>query len=845
MTILHHILERVAAAPVLLVACDFDGTISPLVPDPNEAAAHPGALGAITRLAGLRQTAVAVVSGRGLADLKARLPVSPRVHLVGSHGAEGLVPGAGPDEAARSLLSRLESLAAAAAAGRRGLRVESKPFGVALHYRSAMPDDARDACAAFERALKPLQGVHIRHGSMVLEAAVSSADKGAALRTLRQRLGASTVVFIGDDHTDEDVFAVLTPTDVSIKVGPGETRGAERLANPEEVARFLQELAESRDRDLSLRPIVPIQNHSVLSDQRTLAVVSPHANVNWLCLPRIDSSSIFAELLGGPHAGFFSIAPDSSPGVPAPTQHYTPDSFVLVTEWPGLRITDYLDCGGGRAFQRPGRSDLVRVIEGDSRALVRFAPRADFGRAATRLIRREGGLEVEGAADPMVLYSPGVVWTIADDGPHQTATSQVDPSSGPVTLELRFGVSSLLPHIRPEPERRHRTEQFWKGWASSLRLPSRRAELVRRSALVLKALIFGPSGAISAAATTSLPEHLGGVRNWDYRYCWPRDAALSAAALVRIGNTGVAMRLLDWLLSVVDRCESPDRLRPLYGVAGETLGPEAELSELCGYAGSRPVRIGNAAAGQVQLDVFGPITNLVAMLAERGEPVSPDHWRLTRAKVQAVEARWGEPDHGIWEVRGPKRHHVHSRLMCWHTVDRALAVERSVSGTQNASWIALRDRIREDLLTHGYKASVGAFTAAYDGEDLDASALAIGLTGFLPPGDDRFIQTVNAVNRSLRRGPLVYRYSTEDGLPGPEGGFLLCTSWLIECLVILGRVTEAESLFAGLAALAGPTGLFTEEFDETLEVGLGNFPQEYSHLGLINAAVALENARPA
>ena len=349
----------------------------------------------------------------------------------------------------------------------------------------------------------------------------------------------------------------------------------------------------------------------------------------------------------------------------------------------------------------------------------------------------------------------------------------------------------------------------------------------------------GPTGAITAAGTTSLPEHLGGVRNWDYRHCWPRDAALAAAALMRLGNTGTAMRLLDWLLSVVDRCESPDRLRPIYTVTGADLGPEAEISSLSGYGDSRPVRIGNAAAQQVQLDVFGPIVDLVAMLAERGSPISPDHWRLTRAMVAAVEARWHEPDHGIWEIRGPTRHHVHSKCMCFLTIDRALVVHEAVMGKPNHAWTTLRDQIRADVLAHGFSDSAGAFVSHYGSTELDAAALYVGLTGLIDHRDPRWARTVDAIDAGLRRGPIVQRYLFDDGLPGPEGGFYICTGWLIEALLTLGRRHQALALFEQFAALAGPTGIFAEQYDATDHLALGNVPQAYSHLALINAAVAL------
>jgi GH15 family glucan-1,4-alpha-glucosidase len=561
----------------------------------------------------------------------------------------------------------------------------------------------------------------------------------------------------------------------------------------------------------------------------------------WLCVPRIDSGALFAELVGGTEAGYFSIEPVST-GAP-PRQTYAGDSFVLTTRWDGVTVTDYFDCTAGRPFQRAGRTDLVRVLEGSGRVVVRFAPRIDFGRVATRLNPREGGLEVDGGSDPVALCSPGVSWSISEDGPHQTAVAEIDLHGAPIALELRYGVASLKAGVPSEPERRRQTERFWSGWAGTLRLPNVLADQVRRSALALKALCQGPTGAIAAAATTSLPAPLGGVRNWDYRYCWPRDACLAGAALIRLGNTGTAMKLLDWMVGVVDSLESPERLRPIYTVSGGNLGSEAEIGQLAGYGRSRPVRVGNAAANQVQLDVFGPIVDMVALLSEAGAPVTPQYWRLVEAMVRAVAARWQEPDHGIWELRTLKRHHVHTKVMCWQAVSRAMVLAEHVLGRARPDWAALRDTIAAEVMELGWSTQIGAFTSAYGESTLDAATLLIGLTGLVPVTDPRFISTVEAVSRALRVGPTVYRYRYDDGLPGIEGGFNLCTGWMIESLCLIGRVDEAVDLLNRYAALAGPTGLLSEQFDPDTGLSLGNFPQAYSHLALINAAVRVAAAR--
>ncbi|MEO1512260.1 MAG: glycoside hydrolase family 15 protein, partial [Planctomycetota bacterium] len=363
-----------------------------------------------------------------------------------------------------------------------------------------------------------------------------------------------------------------------------------------------------------------------------------------------------------------------------------------------------------------------------------------------------------------------------DEGPHQTAIAEFDLSQfgGRVVLELRYGSGSLEPSVNEEPKRRSLTDKVWAPWVSRLGLPEglapELAESVRRSALVLRALSHGPTGAIAAAATTSLPESIGGVRNWDYRYCWPRDAAMSGSALVRLGCNDEAIRLLDWILGVVDTLPSSDRVSPIYTVVGHELPAEAEITELAGYAGSRPVRVGNAASRQVQLDVFGPIVELAWLLAERGAPLSGEHFRLVEAMVRAVEARWEEPDHGIWEIRGPRRHHVHSKVMCWQTAQLGSLVSIKLRGKRNPDWEALRDRIAVDVLERGWNEDLGTFTTAYNHSDLDAAVLAIGLSGLLSEDDPRWLKTVEAVERELRVGPTVYRYLMDDGLPGMRAG---------------------------------------------------------------------------
>lgn len=838
MTPTDDLLDRLARSPVLLVAADYDGTLAPIVPDPAAAAPDREALAAMRMLAELPNTHAAVISGRALDELT-RLSGAPRgVHLVGSHGGEfeaGFAASLSDD--ARALRTRLSDLCRRLAGEHPGFVVEDKPAGVAFHYRNAAPGAARAALERLAAAVAGEPGARVRHGKAVVELSVVDTSKGHALSLLRARLGATAVVFLGDDQTDEDAFAVLSGPDAAVKVGPEETRAPWRLDGQARVAPLLGDLAQRRQRWVFGASATPIERHAILSDQRSLAVVSPTGEIVWLCLPRLDSPALFAALLGGPPAGSFDVRPD--PAGDAPAQQWDGDSFVLRTQWADLRVTDYFDCSAGRAHQRAGRSELLRVLEGRGRVNVRFAPRLNFGRTPTRISAVEGGLVVDGSLDPICLHAPGVRWRIADEGAHQTALGELVLSEAPAILELRFGTGHVGPGVVPEADRRRQTLRHWQAWAATLRLPTLEPELVKRSALVVRALTYGPTGAIAAAGTTSLPEQIGGARNWDYRYCWPRDACLAAAALVRLGNTGHAMKLLDWLLGVVDECESPDRLRPLYTVLGRELGPEGEISELPGYRGSRPVRVGNAAAEQVQLDVFGPIVDLVAELADRGAGISGEHLRLVDAMVGAVALRWREPDHGIWEIRTERRHHVHSKVMCWLTVDRALRVLGRVMGRAREDWAALRDAIAADVLAHGWKPGVGSFTGTYDRDEPDAAALWVGLSGMLPPGDPRFAGTVAFVERHLLDRGCVRRYVGDDGLPGGEGAFNLCTAWLIESLALLGRTDEADDLFRRYCRLAGPTGLMAEEVDPHTGEALGNFPQLYTHLGLINAAVRL------
>lgn len=639
---------------------------------------------------------------------------------------------------------------------------------------------------------------------------------------LREQTSATAVL-----HIDHPTAPAGGAADLTIAVG------RDGIADPTAVARFLATLAEERREWVTGGPSVPIERLTMLGNGRTVALVTPSASVTWLCYPMPDSPALFASLLGGADAGHFSVVPV---GVGRPlAQRYLPGTMTVETRWSGFKVVDYLSHD-----TPPHRTDLIRVIEGNRRARVEFAPRPEFGNIPVRLAVEADGLRLLDTVDPVVLRAPGVEWKIYCEDGVDRAVAWVEPTwDRPVVLELRCGSDDLSVDPVPEPVRRQWAGEEWSRWRESLRLPQLRADLVDRSALTLRALCHRDHGGILAAATTSLPEEIGGVRNWDYRYCWIRDGALTAKCLVSLGSHEEAERYLTWLRRVLSTVAGPERLHPLYTIAGRTLGTEATLEGLPGYAASRPVRIGNLAEQQVQLDVFGPVADLIAELAcARGE-LRGDEWAMVLAMATAVERRWHEPDHGIWQERARPRHHVYSKVMCWVTIDRLLSLAARFCREVDPAWPRLRDRIAEDVLSQGWHPDRESFTTAYGAADLDAAVLHVGLSGLLPTDDPRFVATVNAVEAELRYGPTVYRYLREDGLPGGECGFHLCTAWLVEAYLRVGRGDDARELFKHLADAVGPTGLLPEEYDPVAERSLGNHPQAYSHLGLVRCAQLL------
>jgi trehalose 6-phosphate phosphatase len=832
--VLPHDLTRIARSPRLLVACDYDGTLAPITADPRSARPLPEAVTALRALACLPETFAAVISGRALRDLATMSRLPAEIQLIGSHGSEfdiGFVYAL--DEQARKLHARLVSTLKRLADSAPGVILETKPASVAVHVRQASQAIADRVLARARSGPARWDGVQVTYGDAVVEFSVVRTDKGEALDWIRHQHGATAAVFIGDDVSAEEVFVRLSGPDLGIKVGSGPTLAPYRIADSTDVAAVLAFLAEQRRAWLHGGQAPPIERLSMLGNGRSVALITADGRVCWLCVPWPGSAPVFADVLGGPPAGYFSVKPERD-CLPL-GQRYVPGTMTLETRWPGLQVTDYLD-----QHTAAHRTDLMRVISGSARAVVEFAPRPEFGQVAVRLQQVTDGLIVAGTPDPIVLRSPGVAWEITSDGQHDSARAVVTPGPGqPMVLELRCGTGELSPHSVPETQRRSQSGAYWEQWLAGLSLPPVETGLVGRSALTLRALCHTGTGAIMAAATTSLPEEIGGIRNWDYRHCWLRDAALTAHTLVSLGSTAEATAYLSWVHRVLATLHGPERLHPVYALDGSSSGPEAVIDTLPGYAGSRPVRIGNIADQQVQLDVFGPIVELIEAIASHRGRLDDGDWNLIGAMCQAVARRWHEPDHGIWEERQLPRHHVHSKVMCWVAVDRAIRIAERYGRAADPAWPGLRDTIAADVLENGWNDEVKAFTAAYDGTDLDAASLHVGLSGLINPADDRFQATVSAVEAELRVGGTVYRYRRDDGLPGTEGGFHLCTTWLIEAYLRTGRRVDAEDLFSQFVGTAGPTGLLPEEYDPINERSLGNHPQAYSQLGLIRCAQLL------
>jgi trehalose-phosphatase len=830
-------LRDIARTPQLLVASDYDGTLAPIVADPSAARPLTEAIAGVRALALLPNTTVAVVSGRALRDLAALSRLPSEVHLVGSHGSEfDLDFVHAIDEPARHRLRAVTDECRALVDGIPGAEIEVKPASVAVHVRRV---ERSDAGAILDQVLAGpgrWDGIHVTQGKEVVELAVVETDKGGAVDRLRHQTGSTAVLFVGDDVTDEKAFARLRGGDVGVKVGEGVSIAGHRVTDPEQVVLLLAVLAEERRDWLMGAHATPIEDHALLSDGSNVALLSPAASVVWLCHPAPDSGAVFAALLGGPSAGTLDVHPAS--GREPLSQVYVRGTMTVRTRWAGLDVVDFLDRSHRGDPTTGHETRLVRVVTGSGAFRIVFAPRPEFGQVPVRLVPSREGVRVEGPAEPMVLVAPDLDWQIHREGMHEVATATVTATSEPYVVELRCGTDDARADPRDGLSRRALTEEHWTSWVAGLGVPTWRTDAVVRSALTLKALCHEPTGAILAAATTSLPEGIGGVRNWDYRFCWIRDSALVASALLRLGSTAEAEALLDWLHRVMDRTAAPERLHPLYSLEGVPLAAEAVVDSLPGYAGSRPVRVGNAAQGQVQLDVFGPVADLIHELARVNGRVPADDLSLLEACVDAVAARWGEADHGIWEIRDRPRQHVHSKVMCWVAVDRALKVLEMI-GRDRPEWRRLRSDIEAEVLDRGWDDELSTFVCAYDRREADAAALHVVLSGLLPGDDPRVAGTIRSIESELRERSTVWRYRYDDGLPGEEGGMHVCTSWLIGAHARAGEREEAEELLRVMLLARGRTGLLPEQFDPQQERGLGNHPQAYSHLGVINAVLDL------
>jgi len=601
------------------------------------------------------------------------------------------------------------------------------------------------------------------------------------------------------------------------------------------------------------RPSGPgrIEDYALLSDLRTAALVGLDGSIDWLCLPRFDASACFSRLLGDDDHGHWRIAPTAP--VIETRRRYRDNSMVLETEFVTgdgvVRLIDFLPPQAGDKNTKD-QPRVVRILEGVSgnveialRWVVRFAYADSV--PWVRRMRKHGNEYLLALAGPRAVTLRGDLLPLRV--PHQRAH------------EARFTVGAGKrmawvmeylpdPDLQPPPiatdmDLRH-TEELWQSWSNRIHYDGPHADIVRRSLLTLKALTYAPTGGIVAAPTTSLPESPGGNRNWDYRYCWLRDATLTLLAFDNFGCSAEAQAWRKWLVRAV--AGDPADLQIMYGIDGERHLVEWELDWLPGYQGAQPVRVGNAAHRQLQLDVYGEVMDALHLARERGLTETSDSWAMQRGLMTHLEKIYQQPDNGLWEVRGEGRHFTHSRLMLWVAFDRAVrAVEEDGLPGPVERWRELRAELHNEVLTKGFSAERGAFTQYYGGTELDAATLLIPAVGFLPGKDERVCATLDAVGRELKHGDLVDRYTTGpgtsevDGLSGREGSFLVCSFWYVDALALAGRRDEAEAMFGRLVGLCNDVGLLAEEFDPVSGRFLGNFPQAFSHLGLVNSAAVL------
>jgi GH15 family glucan-1,4-alpha-glucosidase len=587
-----------------------------------------------------------------------------------------------------------------------------------------------------------------------------------------------------------------------------------------------------------------LEDYALVGDCHTGALVSNVGSIDWLCLPRFDSGACFAALLGGPEHGRWLLAPAGAPA--SKRRRYRPGTLVLESDFEtstgAVTVVDCLPIGGKRA-------DVVRLVAGRRGHVemhMDLTVRFEYGSLVPWVRRQDDGISAIAGPDALRLRTP-----VPLRGEDRRTVADFTVGAGErVGFDLSWYRShEAAPSALDVEAAVEATSKWWEDWSSRCTYQGEWRDPVVRSLLTLKALTYAPTGGIVAAPTTSLPELLGGVRNWDYRYCWLRDATFTLYALISGGYIDEAREWRSWLLRAV--AGEPAQIQIMYGLAGERRLTELELSWLPGYEGSRPVRIGNRASEQRQLDVFGELLDTMHQSWRAG--LTPDHdaWRLERALVQFLETVWREPDQGIWEVRGPRRQFTHSKLMAWVAVDRAIkAIERFGMDGPLDRWRTLRGRMHSEICELGYNRDLDTFVQSYGSDRLDASLLMMPMVGFLPATDPRVRGTIEKIHRELTTDGFVARYATHpdvDGLPPGEGAFLLCSFWLADALSLLGRRDEAREHFERLLGIRNDVGLLAECYDLGARRLIGNFPQAFSHVGLINTAqnLAHPSAGPA
>jgi GH15 family glucan-1,4-alpha-glucosidase len=583
-----------------------------------------------------------------------------------------------------------------------------------------------------------------------------------------------------------------------------------------------------------------LEDYGLIGDLQSAALVGRDGAVDWLCLPRFDSASCFAALLGDERHGRWLLAPAGD--VRATSRRYRHGTLVLETDFEtaegAVRVIDFMPRRGD------GPPRLMRIVQGlRGRVPMRLelTLRPDYASIRPWIEREADGVVATAGPDAFRLSTP--LELHVEDGTVRSQFVAVEGARERLTLTWHLSYEATPP-VEDADSALARTEAWWRDWSGRCRYEGEYRDAVLTSLIVLKAMTSETTGAVIAAPTTSLPEDLGGVRNWDYRYCWLRDSVLALEALLAGGYTEEAVDFRDFLVRV--GTGDPTTIQIMYGIGGERRLTEFELPELPGYEGSRPVRIGNAASGQFQLDVYGEVAGVMFVGAEMLGRIEPRLWPRWRAIVQHVETIWREPDDGIWEARGPQRHYTYSKVMAWVVFDRAVRIaERYGLEAPLDRWKQIRDEIHREVCEQGYDDERRTFTQYYGSKELDASVLNIPLVGFLPGTDERMTGTIDAVWRELGRDGFVSRYSTaetDDGLPGDEGQFLACSFWLVSALALNGRAEEARALFERLTGLANDLGLLAEEYDVGRGRQVGNFPQAFSHLALIIAARAISLA---